>query len=309
MKVIFMGTPEFAVPSLEMLLDKHEVMLVVTQPDKPKGRGKKMVAPVVKEKALEKGIEVVQPDKIKAPEFVSRLMEYQPDVIVVVAFGRILPQEILDIPKYGCINVHGSLLPKYRGAGPIQWSIINGEEKTGVTTMYMAKGLDSGDMILQKEMEIDENDTYGSLSRRMSYIGADLLDCTLEKLLDGTAPRIEQRHTEATVAPMITKEMERIDWSKPAADIRNLIRGLNPQPGAYTLYQDDMLKIWNAALTDKKYPGYQPGAIVEICKNGFIVNTGSDGLLVSEVQAKGGKKMGADAYLRGHAIKQGTILC
>lgn len=307
MKVIFMGTPDFAVPTLEALIKNHEVLAVVTQPDKPKGRGKKMVFPVVKEKALEHNITVYQPQKVKTPEFVEILKSYQPDIMVVVAFGQILSEEILNIPKYGCINVHGSILPQYRGAAPIQWSIINGEEFGGVTTMYMAKGLDSGDMILKAEEKIKPDDTYGSLYDRLSVIGADLLIKTLDLIENGEVKRIPQNDDEATFAPMIKPELEHIDWNRKNTDIVNLIKGLNPQPVAYTMLNDEKLKIWFAETIDGDYIG-EPGTIVDVRKRDFVVMTAEGAVAVKEVQAQGGKKMSADAYMRGHAIEKGTIL-
>lgn len=307
MKVIFMGTPDFAVPTLEALIEKHEVLAVVTQPDKPKGRGKKMVFPVVKEKALEHNITVYQPQKVKTPEFVEVLKEYQPDIMVVVAFGQILSEEILNIPKYGCINVHGSILPQYRGAAPIQWSIINGEEFGGVTTMYMAKGLDSGDMILKAKEKIKPDDTYGSLYDRLSVIGADLLIKTLDLIENGEVKRIPQNDGEATFAPMIKPELEHINWNGKNTDIVNLIKGLNPQPVAYTMLNDEKLKIWFAETIDGDYNG-EPGTIVDVRKRDFVVMTAEGVVAVKEVQAQGGKKMSADAYMRGHAIEKGTIL-
>lgn len=307
MKVIFMGTPDFAVPTLEALIKNHEVMAVVTQPDKPKGRGKKMVFPVVKEKALEHGITVYQPAKVKDSEFVEILKSYNPDVIVVVAFGQILSEEILNIPKYGCINVHGSLLPQYRGAAPIQWSIINGEEFGGVTTMYMAKGLDSGDMLLKAESKITKEDTFGSLYDRLSIIGADLLIKTLKQIEDGTIKSIPQNHDEATLAPMITKDMEHIDWNNSSKNVVNLIKGLNPQPIAYTLYNDEKLKIWFAEEEMGDFNGV-PGEIVEVRKKDFVVKTAEGAVIIKEIQAQGGKKMSTDAYMRGHLIEKGTIL-
>ena len=307
MRVIFMGTPDFAVPTLEALIEKHEVLAVVTQPDKPKGRGKKMVFPVVKEKALEHNITVYQPQKVKTPEFVEILKEYQPDIMVVVAFGQILSEEILNIPKYGCINVHGSILPQYRGAAPIQWSIINGEEFGGVTTMYMAKGLDSGDMILKAEEKIKPDDTYGSLYDRLSVIGADLLIKTLDLIENGEVKRIPQNDDEATFAPMIKPELEHIDWNGKNTDIVNLIKGLNPQPVAYTMLNDEKLKIWFAETIDGDYNG-EPGTIVDVRKRDFVVMTAEGAVAVKEVQAQGGKRMSADAYMRGHAIEKGTIL-
>lgn len=307
MKVIFMGTPDFAVPTLEALIEKHEVLAVVTQPDKPKGRGKKMVFPVVKEKALEHNITVYQPQKVKTPEFVEILKSYQPDIMVVVAFGQILSEEILNIPKYGCINVHGSILPQYRGAAPIQWSIINGEEFGGVTTMYMAKGLDSGDMILKAKEKIKPDDTYGSLYDRLSVIGADLLIKTLDLIENGEVKRIPQNDDEATFAPMIKPELEHINWNGKNTDIVNLIKGLNPQPVAYTMLNDEKLKIWFAETIDGDYNG-EPGTIVDVRKRDFVVMTAKGAVAVKEVQAQGGKRMSADAYMRGHAIEKGTIL-
>lgn len=307
MRVIFMGTPDFAVPTLEALIEKHEVLAVVTQPDKPKGRGKKMVFPVIKEKALEHNITVYQPQKVKTPEFVEILKEYQPDIMVVVAFGQILSEEILNIPKYGCINVHGSILPQYRGAAPIQWSIINGEEFGGVTTMYMAKGLDSGDMILKAKEKIKPDDTYGSLYDRLSVIGADLLIKTLDLIENGEVKRIPQNDDEATFAPMIKPELEHINWNGKNTDIVNLIKGLNPQPVAYTMLNDEKLKIWFAETIDGDYNG-EPGTIVDVRKRDFVVMTAEGAVAVKEVQAQGGKRMSADAYMRGHAIEKGTIL-
>ena len=307
MRVIFMGTPDFAVPTLEALIEKHEVLAVVTQPDKPKGRGKKMVFPVIKEKALEHNITVYQPQKVKTPEFVEILKEYQPDIMVVVAFGQILSEEILNIPKYGCINVHGSILPQYRGAAPIQWSIINGEEFGGVTTMYMAKGLDSGDMILKAKEKIKPDDTYGSLYDRLSVIGADLLIKTLDLIENGEVKRIPQNDEEATFAPMIKPELEHINWNGKNTDIVNLIKGLNPQPVAYTMLNDEKLKIWFAETIDGDYNG-EPGTIVDVRKRNFVVMTAEGAVAVKEVQAQGGKRMSADAYMRGHAIEKGTIL-
>lgn len=307
MNVVFMGTPEFAVPTLEALVKEHNVSAVVTQPDKPKGRGKKMMFSAVKEKALEYGLTVYQPEKVKDSDFVQVLKELAPDIMVVVAFGQILSEEILNIPKYGCINVHGSLLPEYRGAAPIQWSIIHGREYGGVTTMYMAKGLDSGDMILKAQEKIRDDDTYGSLYDRLSVIGADLLIKTLRLIESGEAPRTPQNEAEATAAPMITREMERINWNDRADNIVNLIKGLNPQPVAHTLLKGEKLKIWFAEKEGKGYTG-TPGEIVDVRKKDFVVMTADGAVAVKEVQAQGGKKMTTDAYMRGHAIDKGTIL-
>lgn len=308
MRVIFMGTPDFAVPSLEALLTKHEVVLVVTQPDKPKGRGKKMVPTPVKACALEHGIPVLQPEKVKEPEFVEQLRSYEPDLIAVTAFGQILSEPILEMPKYGCINVHGSLLPKYRGAAPMQWSIIDGEKVTGITTMYMAKGLDSGDMLLKAEVEITDEDTFATIHDKMAVTGANLLLDTLDQLEAGTLERIPQDHDAATYAPMITKETGHIDWSKNRQDIINLIRGLNPAPAAYTIYEEEVLKIFGAVISDMQADGAANGEIVAVVKKGFVVKCGDGCLLITEVQARGGKRMMTDAYLRGHAMKEGILL-
>lgn len=307
MKIVFMGTPEFAVPTLEALIEKHDVAAVVTQPDKPKGRGKKMIFSAVKEKAVENNIKVYQPTKVRNGEFVEILKEYEPDVIVVVAFGQILSEDILNIPKYGCINVHGSILPKYRGAAPIQWSIINGEEFGGVTTMYMAKGLDSGDMILKAEEKIKDDDTYGTLYDRLSYIGADLLIKTLDLIERGEVVRVPQNDDDATLAPMITRDMEHIDWDNTSENVVNLIKGLNPQPVSYTMYNDEKLKIWFAEVEKTEYSG-EIGEIVDVRKKDFVVKTKKGAVAVKEVQAQGGKKMTADAYMRGHTIEKGIIL-
>ena len=308
MRVIFMGTPDFAVPSLEALLTKHEVVLVVTQPDKPKGRGKKMVPTPVKACALEHGIPVLQPEKVKEPEFVEQLRSYEPDLIAVTAFGQILSEPILEMPKYGCINVHGSLLPKYRGAAPMQWSIIDGEKVTGITTMYMAKGLDSGDMLLKAEVEITDEDTFATIHDKMAVTGANLLLDTLDQLEAGTLERIPQDHDAATYAPMITKETGHIDWSKNRQDIINLIRGLNPVPAAYTIYEEEVLKIFGASLSDVQANSAANGEIVAVVKKGFVVKCGDGCLVITEVQARGGKRMMTDAYLRGHAMKEGILL-
>lgn len=308
MKIVFMGTPLFAISSLEMLIEKHQVVAVVTQPDRPKGRGKKMVFPVVKEKALEHNIPVFQPESAKSPEFISELKKFGADIFIVAAYGQILTEEVLNIPKYGSVNVHGSLLPKYRGAGPIQWSVINGDRVTGVTIMHMAKGLDSGDMISKAEMEISDEDTYGTLSQRMAEVGAKLLEKTLVEIENGTAKREPQNHVESTYAPMLTRETGHIDWSKTSTEISCLVRGLDPQPGAYTIYNDEVLKVWKVEVLDKTYTDNAFGEIVETNKKGFVVKTADTSVLVAVVQAKGGKVMNTDAYMRGHSVDIGVVL-
>lgn len=308
MKVLFMGTPDFAVPVLEALVEKHNVTAVISQPDKPKGRGKKMKPTPVKEAAEKYGIPVYQPEKIKDEKFVELLKGIDADIFVVVAYGQILSQEILDIPKYGCINVHGSLLPKYRGAAPIQWSVINGEKETGVTIMYMVKALDSGDMILKRKMEITDDDTYETLHNRMAYVGADALIEAMELIEKGDVNAEKQEDSLATTAPMIKKDMGKIHWSRNSEEIRNKIRGFNPVPGAYTEYEGEILKIFKADIVE----GYEKGEAGEILsvdkKKGFIVKTGNGALLIREVQAKGGKKMNCADYLRGHSVEEGKIL-
>ncbi len=309
MKVVFMGTPDFAVATLQKIIDcGHEVAAVVTQPDKARGRGKAVTYSPVKEKALEYNLPVYQPIKARDPEFVEILKEIAPDVIVVVAFGQILPKSILDIPPYGCINVHASLLPKYRGAAPIQWAVINGDEISGVTTMYMGEGLDTGDMILKQEVVLDKEETGGSLFDKLTTIGADLLVETLVQLENGTAVRTPQDHSQAgEYARMLDKHMGNIDFTKEAVVIERLIRGLNPWPSAYTTLDGKTLKVWKADVMDKEFEA-APGEIVEITKDCFVIQTGKGALKVKELQLEGKKRMDAGAFLRGYVLKEGTVL-
>ena len=303
-----MGTPDFAVPTLEALIDsEHDVVAVVTQPDKPKGRGKNVVFTPIKNVAIEHNIDVYQPRKVREPEFIQVLERISPDVIVVIAFGQILPKSILELPKYGCINVHASLLPKYRGAGPIQWSIINGEKETGITTMHMDVGLDTGDMILKDTITIEDNDTGGSLHDKLSISGAKLLIKTLEMLENGSAPREKQNEEESTYAPMLEKNMGNIDWSKEAKSIELLIRGLNPWPSAYTYFDGKLLKIWNGKVISETYKG-NCGQIVDITNKGFVVKCGKDSLLLTEIQLQGKKRMPVDAFLRGFKLEKGDFV-
>lgn len=308
MKVIFMGTPDFAVYSLKALLEKHEVVAVVTQPDKPKGRGKKMQFPPVKELALAHGIEVLQPEKVRDAAVVEQLRSYGADLIAVTAFGQILPESILLMPKYGCINVHGSLLPEYRGAAPMQRAIIDGKKVTGITTMFMAKGMDTGDMLLKTEVEILPTDNFETLHDKMAAAGAQLLLDTIDGLEAGTITRIPQDDALATYAPMIHKETGHIDWSKKGQQIIDLMRGLHPGPGAFAIYEAEPLKLFWAKATEGDYPNAAFGEIVEVTKKDFAVKCGDGILRVKEVQARGGKKMAADAYLRGHEMKVGILL-
>ena len=310
MRVLFMGTPAFAVPCLEMLIDeKYEVVGVVTQPDKPKGRGKKLTPPPVKEYAESKGILVYQPITLKNNAFEDTLVSIAPDVIVVVAYGKILPKYILSYPRQGCINVHASLLPKYRGAGPIQWSIIIGDTETGITTMYMDEGLDTGDMILKSKTPIVPEETAGELHGRLSIIGAQTLKETLVLIEKGKEPRTPQPDIGVSYAPMLDKNIGKIDWHKTAYEIHNLIRGVNPWPTAYTFYQGEMMKIWRASI-GKNNEKKSPGTILRhVPKEGLIVQAGDENCIcIQEVQFKGGKRMGIDDYLRGHNIQCGEKL-
>ncbi|MBP3284564.1 MAG: methionyl-tRNA formyltransferase [Clostridia bacterium] len=301
MRIVFMGTPDFAVPSLERLIaDGHEVLAVVTQPDKTQNRGMKLVFSPVKECALKHQIPVFQPEKIRKDEaFWEEYQKMAPDVAVVVAFGQILPERFLNLPKYGCINVHGSLLPNYRGAAPIQWSVINGDKVTGVTTMYMDKGLDTGDMILKTEVEIGDNETAGELYDRLSFIGADTLSRTLVAIEKGEAPR-EKQPEEFTYAPMLTKELGKIDWNKTSFEIKSLIRGVNPWPGAYTEIAGKKLKVHKAEISDKK--GNSGEILCADDKNGLIIATADGALELLEIQPENKKRMNAKDFLRGNKL-------
>lgn len=306
MRVIFMGTPDFAVGTLEEIIKAgHEVVLVVTQPDKPKGRGNAMQFPPVKECAVAHNIPVFQPKKIREEENVAYLTEFQPDIIVVAAFGQILPKSILDMPKFGCINVHASLLPKYRGAAPIQWAVINGDEVTGVTIMRMDVGLDTGDMITKKEIVIAEDETGGSLFDKLAQMGAQLCVETMANIEAGNAEYIPQNHEEATHVSMISKELGFIDWSKSATEIEHLIRGLNPWPSAFTKLDGKTFKIWKAKVNSQNTE-YKPGTIVSVTKNGMEVQTGDGVLSLLEVQLEGKKRMQIDAFLRGYSVNEGS---
>ncbi len=307
MNVIFMGTPEFAVPSLEMLIKKHNVLAVVTQPDRPKGRGKKMVFPIIKEIALEHNIDVLQPLSAKEPEFFDELKKYNADIFVVAAYGQILPEEVLNMPKFGSINVHGSILPEYRGASPMQMAVIDGKSKTGVTIMYMEKGLDTGDIISTKEVDVLPNDTYGTLGTKLANEGAVLLESTLSDIESGKAKREKQDDSKATYTHLIDRSMAHINWNKSAFEVSCLIRGLCPQMGAYTLFNGETLKIWKAESSEKEYNG-ENGMICDINKKGFVVKCAKGSILVLSVQAKGGKIMDTGAYMRGHTVEIGTIL-
>ena len=309
MRVIFMGTPDFSVGTLEALIAAgHEVCLAVTQPDKPKGRGGKMQYTPVKEKALFYNIPVYQPKRVRDPECVEELRKYNADVMVVVAFGQILPKEILEMTPYGCINVHASLLPKYRGAAPIQWAIIEGEEVTGVTTMQMDEGLDTGDMILKTEVPVAADETGESLHDKLAAAGAALCVETLKALEDGTPVREKQGESPTAYAKMLTKELGDIDWAEAAVKIERLVRGLNSWPSAYTHWNGKVLKIWRAAAEAAETADVQPGTVVSVEKESFAVQTGDGVLRVLEVQMPGKKRMDAGAFLRGNTMEPGELL-
>ena len=306
MKVIFMGTPDFSVGTLKALVEAgHEVVLAVTQPDKPKGRGGKMQYPPVKETALELGIPVFQPKKVRDPECIEELRKYHADIMVVIAFGQILPKEILEMTPYGCVNVHASLLPAYRGAAPIQWAVINGEKVSGVTTMQMDEGLDTGDMIMKTEIVLDEKETGGSLHDKLAESGAKLCVQTLKALEDKTATWEKQGESPTAYARMLDKKLGDIDWSQESVSIERLIRGLNPWPSAYTGWNGKVMKIWEAEVIEEDTKE-EYGTIVRVEKDGFCVQTGSGLLKVLALQIPGKKRMEADAFLRGYQIEKGT---
>lgn len=308
MKVIFMGTPDFAVGALEKIIEAgHEVVLVVTQEDKPKGRGKEIQFTPVKECALKYDIEVYQPHRIKSEEGVAKLREYDADVFVVAAYGQILSKEILDMPKYGCVNIHASLLPKYRGAAPIQWSIIDGEKITGVTTQMMAEGIDTGDVLDVLEVEIAADETGGSLFDKLTQAGSTIILETLKKLEDGTVTRTPQDDSKSSYAKMLDKKLGDIDFTKSAMEIERLVRGLNPWPSAYTRYNGKTLKVWKSEVVDTEYDG-QCGQIVDKTKKAIIVKTGKGALAITELQVEGKKRMTTEAYMCGASFDVGIIL-
>ena len=306
MRIIFMGTPEFAVPSLDSLLkSEHEVVGVVTQPDRPKGRGQSVVASPIKQLAQTQGLPILQPEKMKSPELLEALAAWRPDVIAVTAYGRILPKSILDLPPGRCVNVHGSLLPRYRGAAPIQWSLINGDIETGITTMLMDAGMDTGPMLLQRVVTIEPNDTAAELGHRLAKVGGELLVETLKGLANQTITPQAQDSELATYAPLLTKEAGLIDWSLPAWHIANRIRGLSPWPGCYTFLQDQRLVIWKAMAEPEEgaKSGSVPGTIQEVSKKDFSVRTGEGLLRVTEVQPANKKRMTVEQFLQGRGLQ------
>lgn len=307
MRIIFMGTPDFSVGMLNALIEAgHEVVLAVTQPDKPKGRGGKMQFTPVKETALAHQIPVFQPKRVRAPECIEELRRYNADIMVVIAFGQILPKEILEMTPYGCINVHASLLPKYRGAAPIQWAVINGEKVSGVTTMQMDEGLDTGDMLLKSEVVLSSRETGGSLHDKLAMEGAMLCVRTLRALEEKTVTPEPQGETTTEYARMLDKGLGNIDWSRDAVSIERLIRGLNPWPSAYTEWNGKIMKIWEAVVVDQDTKE-APGTVVKVEKDGFCVQTGKGVLKVLSLQIPGKKRMEAGAFLRGYPMEEGTI--
>ena len=312
MRIVFMGTPDFSVPALKTLVDAgHEVAAVVTQPDRPKGRGKDVQMTPVKLQALEYGIPVYQPEKVKDPAFVEILKELHPEAIVVIAFGQILSKAILDIPPYGCVNIHASLLPKYRGAAPIQWAVIDGEEESGVTIMRMDEGLDTGDMISKAVVPLDAEETGGSLFDKLSQTGAKLLVETLPSLEDGTAVFEKQPEESPTAyAGMIKKSMGNLDFGRPAAELERLIRGLNPWPSAYTRLDGKTLKIWKAQVREEEQgqETLEPGTVWITEQQELLVKTGKGMLKITELQLEGKKRMETEAFLRGYKVERGKRL-
>lgn len=309
MRVVFMGTPDFATGTLEEIIKAgHEIVGVVTQPDKPKGRGKALMPTPVKETAMKYGISVYQPKRVREPEFMETLRELAPEVIVVAAFGQIITKEILDMPKYGCINVHASLLPAYRGAAPIQWAVINGDKESGVTIMQMNEGLDTGDMIDKVVVPIEAEETGGSLFDKLSVAGAKLCVKVLEDLQAGTAVREKQPEESTTpYAAMISKKMGEINWEKPAKEIEQLIRGLNPWPSAYTKIHGKTLKLWKAEVLEG-HSEKKAGQITEVEKDSICVQTGQGLLRIQELQLEGKKRMDTSSFLRGYSLEEGELL-
>lgn len=310
MKIVFMGTPDISAVILKDLIDsKHEILAVVTQPDKPKGRGKLVGVTPVKELAMAHNIPVYQPLKVRAEEFVQILEEINPDIILVAAFGQILSKQILDMPKYGCVNVHASLLPKYRGSAPIQWAIIDGEETTGITIMHMDVGIDTGDMIMKESVKIDRKETFGSLHDKLAECGGKLLLKALDAIENNTATREKQKDEDSNYVVILKKEMGHIDYTRSAVQIERLIRGLNPWPSAYSYLDNKTLKIWDGEVTtDLESKSAKPGTIIDMTKDSILVQTGEGILAIKELQLEGKKRMTSEAFLRGYTIELGTML-
>lgn len=310
MRIVFMGTPDFAVPSLQALLESgREVVGVVTQPDRPVGRKRILTPTPVKVEAEKHGIPVLQPERLRRPEAVAELKALQPDLIVTAAYGQILPKSVLELPKHGCINIHASLLPKYRGGAPIHHAVMNGDPVTGVTIMYMAEGLDTGDMISRVEVPITDEDTTGTMFDKLSLAGAQLLKDTLPDLLEGRIQAVPQQDADAVYSPNITREQEQIDWSLPALNIWNQVRGLHPRPGAYTLWNGDVLKIWTCAKPDMTVQtAAKPGTVLHVSEQGIQIAAGAGILTVTGLQPAGKKAMDAAQFARGGQLAAGTVL-
>jgi methionyl-tRNA formyltransferase len=308
LNIVFMGTPEFAVPSLlQMLKNGYNVAGVVTQPDRPKGRKRELAPPPVKIAALEAGLPVMQPERLRHPDAVAELAKWRPDLIVTAAYGQILPKTVLDMPPLGCINVHASLLPKYRGGAPIHHAIMNGERVTGVTIMYMAEGLDTGDIISKVEVPIGDDDNVGTMFEKLAHAGAELLIETLPKIMSGQAERVPQDESQATYAPNITREQERIDWNRTAVQLFNQVRGMNPWPVAHTIWNGEVLKIWECRAASEEKAAGRPGEVLSVKPTGIDVACGSGVLTITRLQPAGKKAMDAADFVRGGKLQEGTV--
>lgn len=306
MNIVFMGTPDFAIPCLEMIISEGYVLkAVVTQPDKPKGRGKKILPPPIKRIAVKRGINLLQPDKVKTKKFKEKISKLCPDLIVTVAYGKILPRRILDIPKLGCINVHASLLPEYRGAAPIHWSIINGESETGITTMLMDEGMDTGDILLREKIKIDNDMTAGMLHDKLSVLGARVLKETIKGWTKNSISPIKQNDVEATYAPMIDKNTGNIKWNDYAKNVHNHVRGTNPWPGAFTYYMKNRMKIWKTEVIENESENKFPGEILSVDNNGIIAACSKGTIKIFEIQFENRKKMNVEDYIHGHSLNIG----
>lgn len=308
MRIIFMGTSVFAVPSLKKLINNNfTIVSVVTQPDRPRGRGKKMQPTPVKEIAEEYNLEVFQPQRVKDPDTINYILDLEPDLIVVVSYGQIIPTEILDYPRYGCINLHASLLPEYRGAAPIQRVIMDGKKVSGVTTMFMEEGLDTGDIIMQVPIPINNDINHGEYEKKLAAAGAELLIDTIRTIESGSMPQRKQNDEKATYAPMITREDEKIDWNNTAEHIHNQVRGLNPEPAAFTIINGVKVKIHKTILVDENQTG-QPGVVIDTDRDKFTVQTKQGRLLITEVQREGKRRMSARDFLQGFSLEKGSLL-
>ena len=308
LKIVFMGTPDFAIPTLRALTEHYRVVCVVTKPDKPKGRGNKLTPPPVKEFAQAHGIPVCQPENVKTPEFTAQLAECGADLFVTCAYGKILPKSVLDLPKFGCINVHASLLPKYRGAAPLWHCVLNGDREVGVTTMFTDIGMDTGDMLLTETTQIDNDTTMGEVHDRLAEMGGRLILRTIEAMQAGTLKRIPQKEEEATYAPMVSKADAEIHWNKSASEIHNLVRGMNPFPAAHTKLQGEPLKIYRTRICPGKNTELPPGTVLSSENGSLQVACGTGVLEILELQAASSKRMETASYLNGHSIPAGVVL-